>query len=248
MTIIVDPPKGQSPSQPSLPQPQSPPSYAESAITHPLVVQPGTSGVLHAHGYGPTPIGQQQQATLPYYDPRSMHSVRAAKRRAKERFIGAVLWVLLIFALLSVFVWMGVRIQLGWSVSYCGLLRAGPHNPPLSHRSHIPLNACCLGYWLYRDVHKLITNTLFISKREAFGSLCAGGHKKGLFRQNHRERVVDHPDDRVELSRHTFFSLPVLLIPNDNNDHDLPLSRSVSFVHLRWTLLLWLLRFPIPIG
>ena len=134
MTIIIDPSlaKDQGPNQPSPPQLQPPPSYAESTITQPLVVQPGTSGDPHAHVYGPTPIGQQQQAALPYYDPRSLHSVQAAKRRAKERFIGAALYVLLIFALLSVLVWMDVRIQLGWSVSYCALLRAGPHGLPLS--------------------------------------------------------------------------------------------------------------------
>jgi len=108
MAIIIDPSiaKGQSARQPSPPPPQPPPSYTESATTQPLVVQPGTSGVPHAHDYGPTPIGQQQQAALPYYDPRSVHSMQAAKRRAKERFVGAVLWVLLIFALVSVVIWV----------------------------------------------------------------------------------------------------------------------------------------------
>ena len=74
----------------------------------------------------------------------------------------------------------------------------------------------------------LIANMLFIGERKAFGSLRARDHEKGLFRQSHRERVVDHPDDRVELSYHTF-SLPVLLVPNDNSDHDhIPLSASLG--------------------
>ena len=136
MAIIIDPSlaKGQGARQPSPPPPQPPPSYTESATTQPLVVQPGISGVPHAHGYGPTPIAQQQQATLPYYDPRSVHSVQAAKRRAKERFIGAVLWVLLIFALLSLVIWteLGPWVRWGWSVSCCALLRTEPHRPPFS--------------------------------------------------------------------------------------------------------------------
>ena len=108
MAIIIDPSitKGQGARQPSPPPLQPPPSYTESATTQPLVVQPGTSSVPHAHEYGPTPIAQQQQATLPYYDPRSVHSVQAAKRRAKERFVGAVLWVLLIFVLFSMVIWV----------------------------------------------------------------------------------------------------------------------------------------------
>ncbi|KAF9651247.1 hypothetical protein BDM02DRAFT_3091694 [Thelephora ganbajun] len=115
MAIIIDPSiaKDQGPRQPSPPPSQPPPSYSESAATQPLIVQPGISVIPNAHaGYGPTPIGQQEEAILPYYDPRSMHSVHAAKRRAKKRFVGAVLWVLLIFALLSVLIWMDVRIRL----------------------------------------------------------------------------------------------------------------------------------------
>ena len=70
---------------------------------------------------------------------------------------------------------------------------------------------------------------LFHYEREVFGSLCAGDYKNVLFQRNHRERVVDHTDDRVEFSRHTLFSLPVLLVPNDNSDHDhIPLSASLG--------------------
>jgi len=184
MAIIIDPSiaKGQGVRQPSPLPPQPPPSYAESATTQPLVVQSGT----HVHGYGPTPIGQQQ-ATLPYYDPRSVHSAQAAKKRAKERFAGAVLWVLLIFALLSVLVWMDVRIQLGWSVSCCALLRTKPHRPSLSPQTVLTSIVLVIGY---------IGSTYIGSKRVVhllvFGSLCAGDHQKGLFRRNHRERVVAH--------------------------------------------------------
>ena len=115
MAIIIDPSitKPQGPSRSSTPPLQPPPSYAESAATQPTVVQLGTSStVLNAHaGYGPTPISRQQQAAIPYYDPRSVHSMRAAGRRAKERFVGAVLWAILILALLPMFVWVEVKIQ-----------------------------------------------------------------------------------------------------------------------------------------
>lgn len=123
MTIVVDPSvtKGQGPRHPSPPPSQPPPSYAESATTQPSAVQPVTSSVLlapNAHaGYGPTPISQQQQASLPYYDPRSVYSLQAAKRRARERFFGAVAWVMLILALLPVLAWMDMRIRSGWSAS-----------------------------------------------------------------------------------------------------------------------------------
>jgi hypothetical protein len=36
--------------------------------------------------------------------------MQAAGRRAKERFVGAVLWAILILALLPMFVWVEVRI------------------------------------------------------------------------------------------------------------------------------------------
>jgi hypothetical protein len=130
MATVIDPSitKGQpGPRQLSPPPSHPPPSYNESTATQPLV-HPGTSGVPHpCVGYGPTPIGQQQGTALPYYDPRSAHSVQAANRRAKERFAGAVLWVVIIFALLSVLAWMDARIQLGWLVYHCALLRAETH-------------------------------------------------------------------------------------------------------------------------
>jgi len=228
MTIIIDPSivKGQGSRQPSPPPSQPPPSYTESAATQPLVVQPGTSSISRAQGYGPTPIGRQQQAALPYYDPQSVYSVQGAKRRARERFVGAVLWVLLIFALLSVLAWMDVMIQLGWSVSCCALLRTEPYRPlPSSRRLCTLLN-------VYYLVLLVISRRTYVDSRHVAsvfswrkGSVqfivrWEGTTKKNyVVRRNHRERVVDHPDDRVEFSRHTLFSLPVLLVPNDNNDH-----------------------------
>jgi len=149
MAIIID--KGQGLRPPSPPPSHPPPSYNESTATQPLVVHPGASGVPSARvGYGPTPIGQQQQAVLPYYDPRSPHSVQAAKRRARERFFGAVLWVVVIYALLSVLVWMDVKIQLGWSVFCYALLRAEPHRSLSFHQiQHASPNllSCTISYW-----------------------------------------------------------------------------------------------------
>lgn len=180
MAIVIDPSitKGQGSRQSSPPPSHPPPSYNESTATQPLVVHPGTSGIPHPNaGYGPTPIGQQHQATLPYYDPRSVHSVQAAKRRAKERFAGAVLWVVIIFALLSVLVWMDVRIHLlGWSVSYCALLRAEPHRHPFL-RLYKPLD---IYYLALLVVSPFTANTVYISERGMFGSLRAGDNKKGF--------------------------------------------------------------------
>jgi hypothetical protein len=166
MTIVVDPSiaKGQGSRQPSPPPSQPPPSYAESAATQPFVVQPGTSSSIpNAHaGYGPTPINQQEQTLLPYYDPRSVHSVQAAGRRARERFVGAVLWVILISALLSVLVWMDVVIQFGWSVSYCALLRAEPHQPLPFHSDYTWFVVCNAYYWLYFNVNTWVTNVSYM--------------------------------------------------------------------------------------
>lgn len=128
MTIVIDSSiiKGQGLRQPSPPPAHPPPSYAESDAAQPLV---GMVLVPNAHaGYGPTPISQQQQTALPYYDPRSAHSLQAAKKRARERFVGAVFWVILIIALLPVLVWADARIRSGWSASYCAFLRVvEPH-------------------------------------------------------------------------------------------------------------------------
>ena len=183
MTIVVDPSttKGQGARQPSPPPSQPPPSYTESAATQPLVVQPGTSSVIvpaldgHA-GYGPTPISQQQlEAALPYYDPRSVHSIQAAQRRARERFVGAVLWVLLILALLPVLVWMDMRIRSGWSASYCALqlLQVEPYQPlvfPLDS-THFSTSVI-LYYWLYRDVYTLIAKLHLLNRGLRFIVQC----------------------------------------------------------------------------
>ena len=67
--------------------------------------------------------------------------------------------------------------------------------------------------------------------------------KRVDFQRNHRERVVDHTDDRVEFSRNTLFSLPVLLVLNDNSDHDhVPLSIPLVCPPMLWMHLLWFLR------
>lgn len=195
MTIIVDSflAKGQGPRQPSPPPSQPPPPYVESASTQPLAVQPGTSGVelvpnTHS-GYGPTPISQQQRAALPYYDPRSVHSLQAAKRRAKERFIGAVLWVILILALLPVLVWMDMVIRSGWwSAFYCALLWAvEPHQPPrfLSRFCALP-NACYIVLSVVsRRTYVLLWQPSFVFiEREVFGSSHAGLQKRIISTQS----------------------------------------------------------------
>lgn len=185
MTIIIDPPvstaKGQGPRPPSPPPSHPPPSYNESTSTQPLVVHPGVSGVPPARaGYGPTPIGQQQQAALPYYDPRSPHSVQAAKRRARGRFIGAALWVVVIYALLSVLVWMDVRIQLGWSVSSVLLLRTEPHRTLPFPRPCMPLQAY---YLLHRATYicTLMANVFCISWK---------GDVRFIIRRRLQKRIV----------------------------------------------------------
>lgn len=74
-------------------------------------------------------------------------------------------------------------------------------------------------------------------------------HKNGLFRRNHRERVVVHTDDRVEFSRHTLLSLPASLVPNDNSDRD-HISLPMPLVHLPVLrmYLHWFPRLPIFAG
>lgn len=228
MMVVVDSSitKGQGLRQPSPLPSQPPPSYADSAATQPLV-QPGTSSVVlvpNVHtGYGPTPISQQQQVVLPYYDPQSVHSLQVANRRAKERFIGAVLWVILILALLPVLVWMDMRIRSGWSASYCALLRVEPYQPPPFPSRFLTL------------VHtRYLVNLFVVSRHAHFGSKQALyllnrrysvhrrmlGYKEILFRHNHSERVVEDTDDWVEFSRHTLFSLPAPLVLNDGSNHD----------------------------
>lgn len=43
-------------------------------------------------GFGPTPLFQQQAILLPYYDPRSPHSIALAVSRARWRFFEAAVW------------------------------------------------------------------------------------------------------------------------------------------------------------
>ena len=56
--------------------------------------------------YGPTPLSATQQAALlPYYDPRSPYALEQAVKRARWRFIGAMLW--------AVGIWVGVGLITG---------------------------------------------------------------------------------------------------------------------------------------
>ena len=255
MTIVIDSSitKGQGSRQSSPPPSQPPPSYAESAATQPLLVQPGTSSVVFVPnaqaGYGPTPISQQQQAALPYYDPRSVHSIQAAERRAKERFVGAVLWVILILSLLPVLFWMDMRIGSGWSASYCAMLWIEPHQPPrFPSRFRRLLNACYLGLLVVsRSTYFSSKCGLYLlnKRRSAHHIISVLDHKNGLFQGNHSERVVDDTDDRAEFSRHTLFFLPALLVPYDGSNHDhVPLPVWLVCPLMLWVYPHWLLQHP----
>lgn len=90
---------------------QAPPPYVPGVgqgVVSPLAGVPAS-----AHTSGPTPIttyypvgapGNRATPTvvfLPYYDPRSPHSMEAARRRARRRFIGALLWAFTIYAVVG---------------------------------------------------------------------------------------------------------------------------------------------------
>ncbi|KAH9948742.1 hypothetical protein B0H21DRAFT_820677 [Amylocystis lapponica] len=95
-----------SPTKPSSP----PPAYTELPLEHPqpssqlahndspLISGPSAAAAPIHSGYGPTPIAQQVQL-LPYYDPRSSYALAEAEARTRWRFVGAVLWALLIILL-----------------------------------------------------------------------------------------------------------------------------------------------------
>ncbi|KAG9317342.1 hypothetical protein JVU11DRAFT_1541 [Chiua virens] len=53
-----------------------------------------SAGTQFPTPFGPTPFTQSQPTLdlLPYYDPRSAHSIEAATLRARRRFIGAAVW------------------------------------------------------------------------------------------------------------------------------------------------------------
>ncbi|KAI0686494.1 hypothetical protein BC835DRAFT_1235351, partial [Cytidiella melzeri] len=108
--------------------PSPPPAYAE--LDHPgqstSSSQPHITSQPPAHRhpdgyYGPTPLmAQPQTHILPYYDPRSQHSVAESTTRARWRFIGALLWALLILSVVSTVCGMEADIQRrpwrGWRV------------------------------------------------------------------------------------------------------------------------------------
>lgn len=82
---------------------QSAPSraYADQGFFAPLSSPPMPTHPL----FGPTPIVQQQEALLPYYDSRSPYSLGQAVSRARWRFIGAVFY--------AVIIWMALLVVLG---------------------------------------------------------------------------------------------------------------------------------------
>ncbi|CAL1700104.1 unnamed protein product [Somion occarium] len=79
------------PSKPSSP----PPAYSEFA--EPISPPPGSTH--QPYGPTPAPLLQRQTHVLPYYDPRSDHSLVEAVSRARWRFVGAVAWAVVIMAL-----------------------------------------------------------------------------------------------------------------------------------------------------
>jgi hypothetical protein len=72
-----------------------PPTYSESAEPQYYFPQP-SSLPSTTPAFGPTPLAlpQQQAVLLPYYDARSPHSIAMAVRRARWRFVGAVMWAI----------------------------------------------------------------------------------------------------------------------------------------------------------
>ncbi|TFK55365.1 hypothetical protein OE88DRAFT_1651634 [Heliocybe sulcata] len=92
--MIVD--ANKTPTSPPPPYTPELPTTSSSAPSQPQP-QPHSQPPAHSHpAFGPTPLAQQQGTLLPYYDPRSMHSVQQAGVRARKRFIGAILWAFVV--------------------------------------------------------------------------------------------------------------------------------------------------------
>ncbi|KIY71119.1 hypothetical protein CYLTODRAFT_487489 [Cylindrobasidium torrendii FP15055 ss-10] len=73
-------------------------SHLPSIFTPPAVMHaPQPPSTIH---FGPTPA-TRLQLPYAYYDPHSDYSVSMADQRARSRFIGAVLYALLILALVG---------------------------------------------------------------------------------------------------------------------------------------------------
>ncbi|KAI0080630.1 hypothetical protein K474DRAFT_1657430 [Panus rudis PR-1116 ss-1] len=91
-----------------------PPAYTEYPDTPQLAAEVASSSItrLPHPAYGPTPIPQQQTHLLPYYDPRSSYSLSEAATRARWRFLGAVVWAIIILAIAGVFMGVELRLQL----------------------------------------------------------------------------------------------------------------------------------------
>ena len=112
----------------STPKPSSPPpAYTEidpTQLPSSSATPQSPTGFATHQGYGPTSITAQQQTILPYYDPRSPHAIAEATSRARWRFIGALVWAVLILAFASFLLgievdiqrqpWRGNRIRIGF--------------------------------------------------------------------------------------------------------------------------------------
>ncbi|KAF8309331.1 hypothetical protein DL93DRAFT_2085749 [Clavulina sp. PMI_390] len=85
-----------------------PPPYSPGG--GPGSAQPPPSGALSHPASGPTPINSYYPigvtrngaaagnvAFVPYYDPRSTYSLEVARQRAWSRFVGALLWALVVY-------------------------------------------------------------------------------------------------------------------------------------------------------
>lgn len=97
-TIVAPPPTG-----------TLQPSYADLPYFAPLSSPPLLpNAALHSTDrpptplFGPTPISQQQGLLLPYYDARSPYSIEQADARTRWRFLGALLWAIVILSVLVV--------------------------------------------------------------------------------------------------------------------------------------------------
>jgi len=95
-------PSSPPPAYSELPQAAEQPSSSQEAGTA-LQVPP------HPH-YGPTPIVENSTHLLPYYDQSSTHAQTEAVKRARLRFLGAILWALSILVVASVV--LGVEIKI----------------------------------------------------------------------------------------------------------------------------------------
>ena len=106
----------QSPTSPDAPVAKPgtpPPTYAESAqyyFPQSTSSLPITTQQPHTT-FGPTPLAlpEQQALLLPYYDARSAHSVAMATRRARWRFVGTLVWAIVVIAIVVILTGSGAE-------------------------------------------------------------------------------------------------------------------------------------------